>query len=282
MSQPFPPPKAEDAPVTLPRTAWWDMPAGADPARRHRAYLAWPEAPPPPAGYPVLLVLDANAGFGAAVDSYRALTWRNTPGRPAPALILGLGHPGGAAYEPAARQRDYTPALPGTDPATSGAAAFLGFIETALLPALARRHPVDMGQISLFGHSLGGLFALHALLARPGLFRGLVIASPSLWWGEGAMLDAARRFAARPPAAAAGTRLLVTVGGQEESDEGPRGAIRAARRMIGNARELAALLRGAGLAVEFAEFPGEDHGSARLHALIRAPRFALPRAGDPA
>ncbi|PHK95262.1 hypothetical protein CR162_08815 [Pseudoroseomonas rhizosphaerae] len=259
-------------PVALPRTTWWDMPAG--PAA-HRIFLAWPEAPPPPAGYPVLLLLDANAGFATAVDSYRALTWRDTPGRPAPALILGLGQPGDRVYDPAARQRDYTPAAPGSD-------AFLRFIEAALLPALARRHPIDQGRLALFGHSLGGLFALHALLARPGLFQSLVIASPSLWWNEGAMLAAARRFAARLPPEAARTRLLVTVGGLEESDEGPRGAIRAARRMIGNARDLAALLRGAGLSAEFAEFAGEDHGSARLHALLRAPRFAISPAGETA
>lgn len=271
-----------EAPVTLPRSAWWDMPGGADPAAQHRIFLAWPEQPPPPAGYPVLLVLDANAGFGTVVDSYRSLTWRKTAGRPAPALLLGIGHPGGAAYEPAARQRDYAPALPDAMPASSGAEAFLHFIEAALLPALGRRFPVNPGQLSLFGHSLGGLFALHALIRRPGLFRAIIAASPSLWWGEGLMLLAARHFAASPPPEATGTRLLVTVGGEEESDEGPRGAIRAARRMIGHARDLAAWLNGAGLATEFAEFPGADHGAARLHALIRAPRFALPREGDPA
>ncbi|WP_040614464.1 alpha/beta hydrolase, partial [Teichococcus cervicalis] len=174
-------------PVTLPRSGWWDMEAGA--ARRHRVFLAWPEAPPPPGGYPVLLLLDANAGFGTAVDAYRAMTWRDTPGRPAPALIVGLGHPGDAAYAPEARRHDYTPPLPGAaQEEEAGADALLRFIEAALLPALARRHPVDAHQLALFGHSLGGLFALHALFARPGLFRAIVAASPSLWWGEGAML----------------------------------------------------------------------------------------------
>jgi len=272
----------EAPPVTLPRSTWWDMPADTGPGTGRRIFLAWPDEPPPPEGYPVLLVLDANAGFGTVVDSYRSLTWRATPGRPAPALILGIGHPGGTAYEPAARQRDYVPAAANAAAGTTGAEAFLHFIETALLPELARRHPLDRRHLALFGHSLGGLFALHALIARPGMFRSIITASPSLWWGGGVMLAAAHRFAASPPPEAAGTRLLVTAGGQEESDEGPRGALRAARRMIGNARDLAALLRGAGFAAEFAAFPDADHGAARLHALIRAPRFALPREGDPA
>jgi predicted alpha/beta superfamily hydrolase len=260
--------------VKLPNTAWWDMPAGSHPMHSHRIYLAWPEEPPPPEGYPVLMILDANAGFATAVDAYRALRWRTTSARPLPALILGLGHPGDAAYDPPARMRDYAPpsGIPGDHP---GGGAFLRFIEKALLPELARRYPVDPGRLALFGHSLGGLFALHALFSRPGLFHRLVAASPSLWWGEGRMIEAARHFTANPPAAAIDTRLLVTVGGLEECGDGPRGALRAGRRMISNARALAASLRDAGLASEFVEFPNEDHGSVRLHALIRSLSFTL-------
>lgn len=267
-------------PVALPRSLSWDMTAGGDPARRYRLALAWPEEPPPPEGYPVLLVLDANPCFATAVEAYRALRWRSTAPPPPPALILGLGHGGGEGYDPPARQRDYTPPLPGQPLAGDGAEAFLDFIASEVLPALATRHPVDRTRLALFGHSLGGLFATYALLARPGLFHAIIAASPSLWWEDGLAMEAARRFAAAPPAAAAGTRLLVTVGGLEESNNGPRGPLRVSRRMIARARALAALLREAGLDTDFLEFPGEDHGSAKLHALLRATRFALCPAGE--
>ena len=78
------------------------MPEGES-GRVRRVYLAWPEAPSPPGGFPVLLILDANAGFATAVEAYRALVWRTTAGAPSPALILGLGHAGEAPYDTAAR-----------------------------------------------------------------------------------------------------------------------------------------------------------------------------------
>jgi len=271
-----PHPAPQGPAVCLPRSAWWDMPAGGNPERPRRILLGWPPEPPPPAGYPALLLLDGNATFATALDAYRALRARNGA-RPAPALLVGIGHGGEGPYDRAARARDYTPAVPGMAPGSGGADAFLSFIEEALLPALRARFPVDPASLALFGHSFGGLLATHALLARPGLFRRVVAASPSLWWGDGAVADRARAFAAAPPPAAAGTELLVTVGSREEEDDGsPRGAVRAARRMGRRARELAATMQGCLRRVEFAEFAGEDHGSVRPAAIARGLGFALP------
>jgi predicted alpha/beta superfamily hydrolase len=266
---------AEGSPVALVRSAWWDMRAGGNPARSHRILLAWPEAPPPPGGYPVLLLLDGNGGFATAVEAYRARSWR-APGL-APALILGIGHAGDAPFDQTARTRDYTPVFPGAPVGSGGADAFLDFIETALLPELERRFPIGRSHLALFGHSFGGLLAVHALLTRPGLFRRLIAASPSLWWGGEIAMDATRRFAAAPPEAAARAALLVTVGALEEENDGtPHGAIRAARRMRGNAAALVALLKASLCRAEFVEFAGEDHGSVRPAAIARALSFALP------
>jgi len=35
-----------------------------------------------------------------------------------------------------------------------------------------------------FGHSLGGLFGVHALLSEPPVFDDYIISSPSLWWDD--------------------------------------------------------------------------------------------------
>jgi predicted alpha/beta superfamily hydrolase len=266
--------------VCLPRSTWWNMPAGDEAGRFHRISLAWPAAPPPAAGYPALLVLDGNAGFGTAVEVYRNLAARGTV---PPALILGLGHPGEAPIDQASRTRDYTPAVAEAPPGSGGAEAFLDFIEADLLPALEKRFPVDRSRLGLFGHSFGGLLAVHALLTRPALFRRVVAASPSLWWGQGAVLQAARHFAAAPPPRAADAALLLTVGALEEQETGsPRDALRNARRMVGNAAQLAALLEPSGLPVRLVQFPDEDHGSARAPALARAPRFVLSLPGSSA
>ena len=270
---------AGEPPVTLPRTAWWDMQAGKDPGHVHRILLAWPEGEPPPGGLPVLFLADGNATFATAVEAARtrARLWRDAAADVAPAVIVGLGHPGPGPYDRAARSRDYTPRADAAPEGTGGADAFLDFITDTLLPELERRLPLDRARMALFGHSLGGLLALHALFTRPALFRRIVAASPSLWWADGAPMAMAERFAASPPPEAKGTGLHVMVGGLEETDDGtPRGARRAERRMVTRARDLAALLRGRISPLGFVEFAGENHGSVVPAAISRALPFALP------
>jgi predicted alpha/beta superfamily hydrolase len=36
----------------------------------------------------------------------------------------------------------------------------------------------------LVGHSLGGLFAVYALMTRPDVFQGYIAISPALWWDD--------------------------------------------------------------------------------------------------
>ena len=64
---------------------------------------------------------------------------------------------------------------------SGGADKFLQFIETELMPEVEKRYRTQPFRV-LAGHSLGGLFAVHALSTRPGLFNAYVAVSPSLWW----------------------------------------------------------------------------------------------------
>ena len=266
--------------VCIPRTRSWEVHPGGDPGRAVQVFLAWPEPPPPAAGYPALFVLDAPVLFGTVVEAARLQAGRPAATGVVPGLVVGLGHGGDRAAQVAARRRDYTP--PPFDPqtATGGADAFLHAVESLVLPTVEQWVPIDRMAMALFGHSIAGLLPVHALLARPGLFGRCVAASPSLWWGDGVLLRRARAFAAAGGPSASGSRLLLTVGGLErpDSEAALRDPVRAARlhaaRMIGNVQDLAAALSPV-LLTRCVEFPDENHGSVVPAAISRAIPFAL-------
>lgn len=143
----------------------------------YRLFIAQPKQPQP--HQRVLYVLDGNAQFPLAlnaVDPHKTLPW-----------IVGLGYPSPQAYPIAERTRDYTFAAQGEQFAQGGgAAAFLQFIQQQAIPVVQQYlQPQIPQQQMLFGHSFGGLFALYTLFHQGELFDHYVIASPSLWWGNG-------------------------------------------------------------------------------------------------
>src|SRR5690606_34489872 len=74
---------------------------------------------------------------------------------------------------------------------SGGADIFLAFLETILMPAVDATVRLDPAQRTLYGHSYGGLFVLHALYQRRDLFKRYVAASPSLWWRDQHLIKAA-------------------------------------------------------------------------------------------
>jgi predicted alpha/beta superfamily hydrolase len=68
-------------------------------------------------------------------------------------------------------------------PTSGGADKFLDFMQTELMPEIEKRYRTEPYRI-IVGHSLGGLFAVHALFARPELFQAGIVSSPSLWWDD--------------------------------------------------------------------------------------------------
>ncbi len=256
--------------------------------RHYRIYLSRPQLPPPAGGYPVLYVLDGNALFPLLAMQARALEMRVAVNGAEPVLVVGIGYPGDALYDVAARAEDYTP--PTADlgdsgdrlsAARGGAERFLDFIEREVKPLVQTRYPVDRSRQTLFGHSYGGLFTLYTLFNRPASFQAYIAASPSLWWGKGAIFDDLQRFSDSRQVLDA--RLYLAVGGAEQ----PRGAVEpttprqrhlAERRMLDNLRQLAgrlAPLRERGLASELHVLDGENHGSSAIVVSTRALPFAL-------
>ena len=127
--------------------------------------------------------------------------------------------------------------------------------------------PVDGGRRALWGHSYGGVLVLHALFTRPDAFSTYAAADPSLWWGQGWLLEEERSAAALPSPA---PRLLWWLGeGAPERHPPPPGrdpaavaAMAQARRSVppDAAARMAERLRQRGLAVTFTPLPGLGHG----------------------
>lgn len=273
---------SEQGGVVLPRTAQLAFRDAA--CGDYRLFVAWPREAPPAAGWPVLYHLDGNADFGTFVDSARAQTARAFRTGVMPGLVVGIGYPTEAPIDMPRRCLDYTPDVPDALrgdrpngqpwPETGGAARFHACLAERIMPAIATRFPVDPSRQSLFGHSLGGLFALYSLITAPGLFASYSASSPSLWWGERHLFGL---IDAMPPIPRP-VRVALTVGGLEQPDSGDdaHSLWHRRNRVIGNARDFCARLAEVpGIDARFTLFEGEDHGSVVPSAVSRAIRLAF-------
>ncbi|MCS0504915.1 alpha/beta hydrolase [Ancylobacter mangrovi] len=274
-------------PVILPDAQWFDLaPEGG--GAPYRIFLAQPRVVAPAEGFPVVYMLDANAGFATFVEVMRRGAVRPQATGIREAVIVGIGYPEGDDHR-ARRHLDYT-AGPSEETSRQGAAhphggrdAFLAFIERTLKPRIAALAPVEASNATLFGHSLAGWFTLDVMTRDPASFRTHVAVSPSIWWDEARLLEGL--------ALAQGTalRAALMVGEWEQAlspwqqgrpEAGEMAARRARRAMVDRTRAFAALAAerlGAQAQVSFELLAGEDHASVLPSAMARALRFALAK-----
>ena len=140
--------------------------------------------------YPVLYMTDGDAHMGHTASTIEFLT-RN--GRISDLILVGVTNTD--------RTRDLTPVKSTNKnaagelqfPTSGGADNFLKFFETELIPEIEKQYRVQPYRI-FAGHSLGGLFAIHAMITKPGLFNSYVAVSPSLQWENGEALKRAEDF----------------------------------------------------------------------------------------
>ncbi|HEU4796694.1 MAG TPA: alpha/beta hydrolase-fold protein [Pyrinomonadaceae bacterium] len=140
--------------------------------------------------YPVLYMTDGDGHMGHTASTVDFLT-RN--GRMADLIVVGVTNTD--------RTRDLTPTKSAAKnaagnlqwPTSGGADNFLKFFETELIPAIEKDYRVQPYRI-FAGHSLGGLFAIHAMVSKPGLFNSYISVSPSLQWDNGVTLKRAEEF----------------------------------------------------------------------------------------
>lgn len=287
--------------VRLPRTeAFLHRSTGS--GREYLIQVAYPVEAPPPAGFPVIYLLDGATLFATVVDAIRLRSRRPDVTGVQPAVVVGIDYPLEEAGRRAARTHDYTPFPPddadsgpvsglapglSQPPAVGGADRFLAWIEAELKPRIGAGVPIDPGRQTLFGHSLGGLLVLHALASGRSTFRGYVASSPSIWWARRRVLQALAGVGGRARGDAVDLRVMVTVGEYEQvlapHETGMPGAAekrarRSRRRMVADSREAARLLAtlpDSGGSVHFEVFAGEDHASTALLTINRMLRFAL-------
>jgi len=272
------------------RTEQWTLLAAS--GRLFEISVSLPKAPAPIAGFPVLYVLDPSTAFATLADVVR-----NHERMFGPAIVVGIGY--STEAEIANRAFDMSPptdrdtlpnCLPNGWGAVGGADVFLDFLLSELRPKLAELFAIDPVRQALLGHSLGGLFALHALFTRSSAFDTYVAASPSIWWGNKVILKSLPAFKAEQMKRTGQRKLLVVLGEREDELTPEESRAAAAMNLINikllldeakmrdNATALMAELRplqSYGLQSAYVEFPQETHNSVIPAYLSRGARFAL-------
>ncbi|WP_428375002.1 alpha/beta hydrolase [Lichenicoccus sp.] len=295
------------APFDLPKLQQTTLRSAA--GAPYRIVVATPASKPPAAGYPVIYVVDGNAWTGLVSEIIRTNLETGIQSRVEPAVVVGIGYPVAEAFDLKRRSLDFTSAatpghpdpdvLPGPN---GGDVTLMNFIDNTVKPVIEARFPVDRTRQTLIGHSLGGLFTLEALFARPGSFQTYVALSPSIWWNNRTPLRQAQDFLAKGGRPAK-LRVFLSVGdleqfrsptyvahdryddrkafeadgktdAQADADVAVGYASMDRRTMVTNARQMAALLTGH-ITTKFVEFPDEDHFSVVPAALGQAVPFAL-------
>jgi uncharacterized protein len=265
----------------------------------YRVYISKPDTPAPAGGYPVLYALDGDFSFPVlhvnhprAASVFQRMAQRGGA-QPEAGVVIGIGYGRDYAETSDLRASDYTitDACQPCDqlsPQHGGAAQFARFVDEELRPAIASRIPINPARASLLGHSYGGLFTLYHFFTRaqqPQRFAQYFAISPSIWFGERAILSQVPRWPTSASAAQAAqpTVLALWVGADEEPLTLQSNHARLQRlqqnRMVSNVGLLAGQLQGLpGLVLDHRVIAGHDHGQMHMYALDRITDLAFQAA----
>lgn len=255
-------------PYAMPSTQVWDM--TSDVGRKYRIFVSYPgQGEPPAGGYPVLYALDGNASFAAFAEARRIQEY-DAIGK---VIVVGVGYQTDMPYAEERNEDFIVMDDPppgkrlGRSKGKSGRDEFLDFLTGKLRTEIGSRFKIDPDRQALFGHSFGGLFALHTLYSKPQAFHSIVVASPSLELDAGVLRDE-RDFVSRLEAGKVGktSRVMVVVGGRDIDDD-PEPARALADRFD--------RLSGHGLRVRFKRYEEEGHMTVPARAVTDVLRFAF-------
>lgn len=258
-------------PYAMPSTQMFDV--KSEGGETYRILISYPKGEAPEGGFPVLYVIDGNAYFASFAETRRLLEYSDR----GKTLVVGVGYPTDEAYD-ARRTADFLFPVPTVSPpaqaksqpnaTNTGRDKFLDFLTGRLRSEIGKRFKIDPDRQSLFGHSFGGLFAIHALYARPEAFQAIIAASPSLEWNVQDMLREERAFAARLAGGKiARTSRLMLVAGDQDQDDDPEPARALAARLDP--------LSAYGLSTRYRLYEDEVHMTVPARAVTDTLRFVL-------
>ncbi|KAL4946518.1 hypothetical protein BDV06DRAFT_218238 [Aspergillus oleicola] len=240
---------------------------------------------------PIIYIVDGNAFFLSATEAL----WRRSAEShyAGGGIVVAIGYPlagTGKVYSRVRRNFDLTVPTPKAPlEGYGGADILLDFIEESVRPTIKKMFPnVTISREALYGHSYGGLLALHTLFTRPDMFDAYIASSPSIWWNERCILSEALQFikdikddAAYTSGAKKLPTLMMYLGGLEqdpprwndEPDDAWEGRKKTAAilNMRNNVLSLMELIRGCTRlhAMSFSEYGTEDHGTVMACSMSR-------------
>ncbi|WP_337970062.1 alpha/beta hydrolase [Virgibacillus salexigens] len=259
------------SPVTTWRAENWSMTSKQ--GHSYEMYISIPKQPTPPTGYPVIYVLDGNAFFHTFQEAVKVQSVRSQKTGIVPMVVVGIGYPVEEAFASSYRMYDFTPPTKISDlpakpdgnkwPENGGAEEFMMFINQELKPAVEEHVSINREKQTLFGHSLGGLFALQVLFSRMNSFQSFFITSPSIWWNNRSIIDQEKEWLDGINDTE-NLRLFMAVGELEKD------------HMINDARNFSGRLKqieGKGISSVYYEVEEENHVSVVPTVLSKAMRF---------
>ncbi|MBH9987554.1 alpha/beta hydrolase [Bartonella sp. W8098] len=243
--------------------------------RRYRLFIAVPEKPAPREGFPLVLLLDGNTTFKPAI--------KQAPD----AVIVAIGYSTDEKKEIVKRRfydltsyapADKIPLREGMEaPKTGGEEEFRSLIEKKILPEILMELPVNRANVTLFGHSLGGLFVMKSFLSAESQgFSTYCAADPSIWWNGHEFME---KLAAYNKPEGLKSRLLIETSGIKthhknvtESNKKPVKDLHSGP----NGKDVSEILRKA-KAVDntFYSFSDKNHGTMLSPAIKDCLHFAL-------
>jgi predicted alpha/beta superfamily hydrolase len=158
------------------------------------------------------------------------------------------------------RIKDFTPTHLENWKTSGGADNFLRFIKEELIPYVNKTYPSN-GDNTLWGHSLGGMFATYAMLKEPATFKSYIAVDPSVWWDK----NYVARMAADRLSTLAGLNATFYASGRDEAGM--------KNMKVDTLETVLKSHAPADLHWKVVSYPGESHSSVRLKTTYDGLRF---------
>lgn len=205
--------------------------------------------------YETLYVLDGNWNAKLVADTVDFL---HNVGYLPPIIVIGVPNHFDNGID--SRDHDLTPNALADHARSGGAADFLKFLKTELIPYVDGHYPTN-GINLIHGHSYGGLFLNYVLTMDPSAFGGYIILDPAMWWDDH---KAVQQFADNLPAVPTKNTAIFVAGRSGQAWSGM------AVDRVQTALEQRAPAQ---LAWKVTQYPSESHDSLKYKATYDALRF---------